>query len=557
MIQNSALEAHPYYQKFLYQLRSRMQFWSGNGAITPQEFNLMCIMAQNPGQQTVGFLQGLLANYPNGITEAQMTEAIDNQFLPAMRQAARQRLSVGTGMMGMGMSGMGLGGMGMGGVMTNMGMSGIQTRPSPMASFASPRSLAAGLYGEMVNQPPAQPKQEEAKPEPVKPKTETVPWKCPEFDNNFSTSKFMVSNCVNVVFGKFDLHDSKTCVRMLICDPRLRYTCDLDAVNAFRPYFSSFKNDHKFVTIQYKQLKTIPVGREEMLRLSNEVALAVSKIDTGLVDKLKTIATITRGSRYSFACAEAYTNLFCDEFDLHMQCGELTIESNPKMVLNRFKTISEIVNFVAKDIDKSTVQALEGIPDYYKTLNRIVEDIVYDLALNFSKKIVDPSKHLALLGSYMRAVPPIWSTDTDLTMRGTDDLIELWVMSNAQISGSKTDGAVSAGAALKQKIEELDKQFTVFWQWRTVTWTDYPASSSVAYSETGECYPTVWNLNNPKSDVTFFIGEYMKATESGNDAAKKRSPRSIYLEFEESTCVLNYGWTVDAKLWLGCSKYWK
>ena len=117
--------------------------------------------------------------------------------------------------------------------------------------------------------------------------------------------------------------------------------------------------------------------------------------------------------------------------------------------------------------------------------------------------------------------------------------------------------AVAAGSALKQKIDELDKQFTVFWMWRSVTWTDYPASSAVAYTENGECYPTVWNLKAPKSDVAYFIGEIMRAIEEGADAAKKRIPNAIYLEFEESTYAMNYGWTVDAQLWLGCSRYWK
>ena len=135
--------------------------------------------------------------------------------------------------------------------------------------------------------------------------------------------------------------------------------------------------------------------------------------------------------------------------------------------------------------------------------------------------------------------------------------MELWVMSNVQISGSKSDGAIAADSALKSKIDELDKQFTVFWLWRTMTWTDYPASSAVAYNEKGECMPSVWDLNNPKSDVAFYIGELMKATEEGSDAQMKRSPHSIYMDFEESLYSLNYGWTVDAKLWLGCSRYWK
>jgi len=242
---------------------------------------------------------------------------------------------------------------------------------------------------------------------------------------------------------------------------------------------------------------------------------------------------------------------------MHMQCGELTTKSNPKMILNKFNSISEIADFVGKDIDKNTVSALESIPDYYKTLNKIVDDIVYDLALNFAKRIVNPLKQLSSLGSYIRAVPPIWSSDTDVAMHGTEDLIELWVMSNVQVSGSKSDGAVAAGSQLQVKIEELDKQFTVFWTWRTVSWTDYPASSVVTYNEKGECQPKVWPLNGPKSDVEFFVAEILKAIEEGNDAAKKRIPRSIYMEFEETTFSMNYGWTVDANLWLGCSRYWK
>ena len=546
MTGNTSLEMHPYYQKFLYQLRQRMQYWSAQGAITPQELQIMCIMAQNPGQQTIGFIQSLGVRYPNGIDEAHMQSEIDETFLPALRQAARQRVMVGGGM-NMTMHGMGMSGL------NNLG-----SRVEPMAAFGSAKSMAAGLFGEMKTSPTIDAKKiDPPKEQPTAKLPEKKPWKCPEFDSNFQTSKFTICNCVNVVFGKFDLHDGKTCLRMLISDPRIRYTSDVDVINAYRPYLNTFKNEHKFLTIQYKQLVAIPVGREEMIKLANEVALTISKMENNLVDRLKAIVQITRGSRYSFACSEAYNKLFCDEFDLHMQCGELTTSKNPKMVLNRFSTIADIMNFVAKDVDKSTVQALEGIPDYYKTLNRITEDIIYDIALNLTKKIINPNKHLSTLGSYMRALPPVWTTDTDLTVRGTDDLMELWVMSNTQVSGSKSDGAIAAGSALKTKLEELDKQFTVFWLGRTVTWTDYPASSTVAYDEKGECYPTVWNLNNPKSDVAFFIAEIMKATEEGADAAKKRSPRSIYLEYEESTYALNYGWTVDANLWLGCSRYWK
>ena len=549
MTGNIALESHPYYAKFLYQLRSRIQYWASQGAITPQELQLMCIMAQNPGQQTIGFIQSLGVRYPNGIDEAHMQSEIDESYLPSLRQAARQRLAMGVGgsmtMHGMGMNGLNLGALG--------------GRVEPMAALGGGKSMAAGLFGEMKVSPTidakkAEPPKEQptAKlPEPEK------PWKCPEFDQNFQTSKFTICNCVNVLFGKFDLHDGKTCLRMLIDDPRIRYTSDLDVVNTYRQYVNTFKNDHKFITIRYKQLMAIPVGREEMMKLAGDVALTISKMENNLVERLKAIVQITRGSRYSFACSEAYNKLFCDEFDLHMQCGELTTKGNPKMVLNRFDTISDIANFVAKDIDKNTVRALEAIPDYYKTLNRIVEDIIYDIALNLTKKIINPNKHLNILGSYMRALPPIWTTDTDLSVRGTDDLMELWVVSNAQVSGSKSDSAIAAGSALKAKIEELDKQFTVFSLGRTVSWTDYPASSTVAYDNKGECYPTVWNLNAPKSDVAFFIGEIMKATEEGNDPAKKRAPRSLYMEFEESTYALNYGWTVDAQMWLGCSRYWK
>lgn len=548
MIGNVALEAHPYYQKFLYQLRQRMQYWASQGAITPQQLQLMCVMAQNPGQQTVGFIQGLGVRYPNGITEAQMQTEIDESFLPALRQAAQQRINMGAGG-GMQLNGMGIGGVG-----------GFQQKIEPMSVFGTGRSMAAGLFGEMKVQPTTDAKEAEKKksePPTTKLPEPTKPWKCPEFDSNCQTSKFTICNCVNILYGKFNLHDGKTCLRMLINDPRIRYIGDADVLSTYKSYFQSFRNEHKFITVQYKQLLVMPVGREEIMKLANDIALTVSKIENNLVDRLKAIVQITRGSRYSFACSEAYTKLFCDEFDLHMQCGELTTAKAPKMVLNRFSSISDIMNFVAKDIDKATVQALEAIPDYYKTLNRIVENIVYDIALNLTKRIINPNKHLSVLGSYMRSIPPVWSVDTDLTLRGTDDLMELWVMSNAQISGSKSDGAISAGNALKSKIDELDKHFTVFWMWRTATWTDYSASSAVAYTETGECYPTVWDLNNPKNDISFFIGELMKATEEGADIAMKRCPHSIYLDYEESTYSLNYGWTVDAKLWLGCSRFWK
>ena len=550
MIGNVALESHPYYQKFVYQLRSRIQYWASQGAITPQELQLMCIMAQNPGQQTIGFIQSLGVRYPNGIDEAHMQSEIDETFLPALRQAARQKIAMGT-MGSATLQGMGLNGL------NGLGMNKVE----PMAAFSTGRSMAAGLFGEMKVQPTIDAKKAE-QPKPAEQTTTKLPdpvkpWKCPEFDDNFQTSKFTICNCANILFGKFNLHDGKTCLRMLINDPRIRYTSDEDVIGTYRPYIQTFRNDHKFITIQYKQLMAIPVGREEMMKLANEVALTISKMENNLCDRLKSVVQITRGTRFSFACSEAYNKLFCDEFDLHMQCGELTLSSNPKMVLNRFSTIQDILNFVSKDIDKSTVQALEKIPDYYKTLNRIVEDIVYDIALNFTKKIVNPNKHLSVLGSYMRALPPVWSTDTDLSMRGTEDLMELWVMSNVQVSGSKSDGAIAAGSSLKSKIEELDKQFTVFWLWRQTTWTDYPASSAVAYDAKGECHPTTWDLNNPKSDVTFFIGELMKATEEGSDAQMKRAPHSIYMDYEESKYSLNYGWTVDARLWLGCPRYWK
>ena len=550
MLGNNALESHPYYQKFLYQLRSRMQFWASKGAITPQELQLMCVMAQNPGQNTFGFIQSLGVRYPNGIDEQHMQAEIDENYLPSMRQAARQKLMTGGALGGMGtISGMGMGGIGA-----------LQRTVEPMSAFSTGRSMAAGLFGELQAKPSVEQKKKEQPEErpTAKLKDPAKPWKCPEFDQEFSTFKFSVCKCVNVLYGKFNLHDGKTCTRMLISDPRLRYTNDMDAIETYRPYFKSLPGDRKFVTIQYKQLKAVHVGREEMTKLANDVALTISKMENDLVGRLKNIVAITRGSRYSFACSEAYNTLFCEEFDLHMQGGELTTMNNPKMVLNKFETISDIMNFVAKDIDKATVQALEGIPDYYKTLNRIVEDVVYDLALNFTKKILDPNKYLSMLGSYMHALPPVWTTDTEmLALHGTEDLMELWVTSNTQISGSKTDGAVAAGTELKNKIEELDKQFTVFWVWRTTTWTNYPASSCVAYSETGECQPTVFRIQTPKSDVAFFLAEIMKATEEGSDATKKRAPRTIYLEYEESTFALNYGWTVDGAIWLGCSKFWK
>ena len=549
MTGNVALEAHPYYQKFIYQLRQRINYWANQGAITPQELQIMCVMAQNPGQQTIGFVQGLGVRYPNGIDEQHMQQEIDEQFLPALRQAARQRLTMngaypmygGMNMMG----GMGMGGMGV-----------VPQSPPPMAAFTSGKTMAGSIFGEAVK-PPEPPKPQEPKPAPAPAVPVNKTWKCPEFDDSVQSTKIKICNCVDVIAGRFTLHDGTSCTRMLINDPRIRYISDADAISTYRQYFESFKSEKKFGVVQYKQLMSIPVGREEFTKLAMDVALTISKIENNLVDKLKTIAAITRGAKYSFACSEAYNKLFCDEFDRRMQCGELTTAKSPKMVLNRFNCIADIAAFVGKEIDHSTVVALEAIPDYYKTLNQIVEELVYDIALNLSKKIVNPQKHMSMIGSYMRAIPPIWTSGDDLTIRGTDDLMELWVMSNVQISGSKSDGAIAAGTALKKAIDDLDKQFTVFWLWRTAIWTNYPASSTVAYTETGECCPSVWNLNAPKSDVEFFIGELQKATEEGSDTAKRRASRTIYMEFEESTCQLNFGWTVDAQLWLGCSKYWK
>lgn len=551
------IQNHPYYQKLIAHLNSMVPQLMRMGRISQQEGQLMVTMMRNIGPGTVNFIQSLCARYPNGLSEQAMQQEISSTFLPQIIQSIRQRM--GGGMMNTG--GLFNPTFGTMGAMPQPMMGGMFTGGNTaFTGGCMPSGGATDLFGG-----PAKPQTPIVQPQPapvqqptsVKPQMNTS-WTAPTLmQDDVCKTAFKIANCAEIRCNRFTTSDGKTCRRLVISDPRLKYLNAQEALFAYKPFLNTFRDDHRFVTVVFKQLKLLEIDQSEFEKMAVEIANNVATAGTNVVDKLRIIIETMR-HHYSMACVEEYQRMFMDELDEHVCAGELTVKNNPKMIFNKFGKFQDIIDILTKNIDKDVANGLDAINGFFAKFNDLLEDVINDIAVQLPKRILDPVKMPTLTEAYARVLPTIWSDDCGRSYRGTDDLIGMLVTSRMSMSnGSVPDSAKAAENNLTSKLKELAKKFTVVWVWRAVSWTNYPASSTIGYSGNGECEPTVFSPKSPKTDIEYFVAEVTSAMETAKDTAKHRTPRSMLVEFEEQIFSFNYSLMIDGNIWLGTSKYWK
>lgn len=540
---------HPIWAQFQRCLSNCVNTLIQQGQMSPQECPVVQQMLAQIGPGTMNFINSLLMRYQQ-IDDNAMNAEIMNNFLPSVRQAAQQRLAMSGGMGG---GGFGMGGgygtpmmpgrpMPYGYMAPNTPMVTPVTKPDPFSASPAAKFSGPGSLAQMKPEPP----------KPVQPKA--APFVSPKIVEDKTST---VCGCVTVKMAKFDLGGDRTARRLAVFDPRIRYTCDAEAINAYKSIFDIYKKtDQKILTVAYKQLKLIKWNRDEFLKMSQAVAAEVLKCGDNLEKKLKAITLALQN--FPFGCMQEYTRLLLDEFDAHVKAGEFCDSSHPTNILGRMDSVQALCDMVCGDIDKNMLAALRSMNGFEERLRLIVSRIVDNFVVAMPKIILDPYKNRTLLDDYSRIMPQVWSADAGVTWNGTDDLFDLYLASRETIEGSRTDSAIRADSDLTVRLHELHSQFAAMYVYRMATWCDYPKSVSINYKNNGDCIPYVSELSKVNNELAFFCAEVLAAVADSSTAALLRfSPKNLYCSCDEETFAFQYGLTTDNSLWLGSCEFWK
>lgn len=557
------LVRHPVYAHF----RQRLDFCVNNllqtGQMTPQEASIIQTMMQQAGPGTLNFIGGIMTRYAS-IDDAGMDAEINTNFLPSIRQVAQQRLTAGAGLMyGSPMVQPGYG-VPMAGTTWRTPMTpymqpapGVVVQPRPMFT---PGTGHPGSMFQQVAPPPAptpashqqqQPQQPAPKP------ADRIPYKQPEPVS--STYDTTVCGCVKVRMDKYARFDGSSIYRVAVHDPRIRYSNDQEALNAYKGIFAGVKKpeDHKFLTVIYKQLKALPVDKQEFHKLASAVAAEVLKAGQSLETKLRAVVSTLQKVSVQQAAVTEFQKLVLEEFDSHLRAGALCDSCHPEAIVSCPSSVQGLLDLYVGDIDKNMLHALRSMPGFQETLERILNTIVDTMIKQLPQYILDPTRDRTIIDDISRVIPQVWSPDEGASLRGTDDIFEIFLKSRETIGDSKTDSAVKAESDLAAKTAELSKHFTLVYVHRVASWCNYAKSEAVHYKSNGNCQPYVADPNSVNNDLAYFCVEVLRAAQSTKMASSFRtSPHTVYCEIDEETFMLDYDWTTDGKLWLGISRFW-
>lgn len=416
----------------------------------------------------------------------------------------------------------------------------------PMGGF-SPRY--AGPRG-------PQPKQQQQQTQtPKKEEKKLPPWKEPV---NIPEEAFKIENPSNVSFmiQKFNGFDGAQLIEAFVVDGRPIYRNDAEAIAAYKTLFNEDETSRKFLTVCYRQLKTIKVDRIEFAALVKSVAIAVGNVsESDPAGRVKAIlATVNEHAR---GAANAFEKLIVDEFNVHALCGELTDAT--KGHLDWKVTISNLnglYEMLTGSLPKQTRESLHQIKNFDEALKRIVSKVINTVVVNgTSHRILDPINDKSIMDIYGRAVPPVWKNDKTNEWIVTGNFFTKYLASKKTVNGSETDASRAAAQSLQTTIGLVDKNYAVVQVPRIITWCNCPSSAIVGWNESGKCIPRVFSVEDINNDTAYFLNRAIARILKSKLTNYADVPKKIVCEVDESSIGLDYGITSDGGLWCGSLRY--
>lgn len=557
------MQNHPFFQLFSRRLSVVINGCQQRGMVSPNEVGVLTNILKNSYPQMHQFVENLVMRYSE-INDNQMDNEIFN-WLQAPIQQARlqvQRMTGGFGSgFGTGVAPWGGGGgapRGFGYDSFNRG-AGIPSSPFSAGSMFSPGNPGMGVARGRDNFA-APPKSDVTsllgtpsnsnKPADNNQQSKVV-WKEPEAGD---TSTWNLSGEVEITMNKYSLANNTDARELIVYDPRVGYTSDSEVLEKYRKVFNIFPSTRrKVLTVCYQQVKVIHAPQEELQKLTMAICACAGKVN-GVEAKLR--AMIATASHFNKCTYEEFSKLFIDEVEKHINCGELCDSAHPKQILNRPDKLEDILDWVTGDINKDMLAALNGMKGFREKLNKLLEILIEEFASGLHKRIINVRTDMTALSTFYRALPGAWTNDCGITVTNTEDLVNLFLATRETIEGSKTASAVSADSALKKKLEELTKEYTMIFVPRVATWCNYSKADVCKYDTTGNCQPACFSKLQPRNDVEFFTNKMLEMWTVSRDTMLKWAPRNIHMEIDEETYVLQYGRTTDDCTWVGTAIYW-
>lgn len=566
------VQGHPFWGKFQQRIGPVINAMTQRGMISPNESGILVQILRNSYPMMHQLIENLNMRYSE-MNDTQMDSEIYQWIQPAIQQAKIkvQQMTGGFGR-GFGMSGGGGFGFGGGGCApVGFGFDsmrggsrpgvpgGVPTSPwgggagKDMFSTTGSGESIASLFGGSTKQPTQRETQvaEAMKPKALGPVT-PVSWKAPV---QIDSHTYELNGNVEVTATKFELYDGSKALNVIVHDQKVGYTSDSEVIEKYKGIFGIIPDSsRRILTVAYQQLKIMHVGREEMIKMVQAITASAGKMNT-VEAKLRAI--ISAAGHFNKNAYEEFVKMFLDELEFHIQCGELCDSFHPKNILNRPRGLEDVLAWVTGDVGKDMAAAMKGMEGFTDRLNKLLEILVEEFATGLNRRILNPLTDMTMLDDFYRALPGMWTEDFGITFKNTEDLVNLFLATRETVDGSKSATAVKADSELKKKLDELCKQFTLLFVPRTVTWCNYAKSAVCRYDESGNCQPAVTSAQQPRNDVEFFLNGILDNWRTCRDTMVKWAPRNVYMEVDEETFCLQYGYTTNNCLFVACTKYWR
>ena len=569
------MAAHPFFQLFARRLTPVISSMQQRGMLNPNEVGLLTQLLKNSYPQIHSFCENLVGRYGQ-MSDSQMDNEIFN-WIQNPIQMVRARISQMSGGFSMGGGwnnggglpwGGGGGGWG-GGVPRGFGYDSFSRPQVPQSPFnggapankpTGPDPFAAppanGSTGSFTGTPIDQSSREKYVQQQMTPdkskQANRIPWKDPAVTE---TNTVQLDGEVEVTVSKLELHDGTTAREVVVYDPRVEYVSDSEVLEKYKKIFSIYpETRRKVLTVGYQQLRVIHASQDEILKLTQAISATAGKVN-GVEAKLR--AVIATAANFNKRAYEEFANLFIDELEARMYCGELCDSAHPKNILNRPAKLEDILAIVSGDINnKAMLDALNGMKGFRDKLTHLLEVLIEEFATGLHRRIINVKSDTTALGGFYRALPGVWTDDCGITLKNSTDLISLFLATREKIDGSKTANAVAAENNLKTKLESLAKEYTLIFVPRVATWCNYSKSDVCRYDDTGNCQPACFSRLQPRNDVEYFVNTLLESWANARDTMLKWAPKNIYLEIDEETYKLQYGRTTDDSTWIGTAIYW-
>ena len=568
------VQAHPFWGKFQQRIGPVINALTQRGMVSPNESGVLIQILRNSYPMMHQLIENLNQRYSE-MNDAQMDSEIYNWIQPACQQA-KMRVQQMTGGFGRGFGGGGFGVPGFGGGGGGWGNSapvgfgfdsmrgganpgtpgGVPTSPwSTPGKDMFATSGSGGIASLFGGSTPAPSQRDRQVADAMKPKAPApvtpVSWKEP---TKIDSNTYELSGSIEVTAEKYGLYDGSKATNVIIHDQKVGYTSDHEVIEKYKGIFDVIPESHRrILTVSYQQLKVLHVGRDEFLKMVQSIHANAGRMSS-VESKLKTI--ITEAGHYNKNAYDEFVRLFVDELEAHIQCGELCDSFHPKNILNRPRGLEDILAWVTGDVGKDMAAAMKGMENFTEKLNKLIEILIEEFAIGLQRRILNPQTDMTMLDDFYRALPGVWTEDHGITFRNTEDLVNIFLATRETIDGSKSATAVKADTELKRKLDDLCKQFTLLFVPRTVTWCNYAKSAVCRYDDTGNCQPAVTPRQQPRNDVEFFLAAILSNWDVCRDTMIKWAPRNVYMEVDEETFCLQYGYTTNGPIWIGTSRYW-